>query len=95
MTFLQTTMRRRLAAATLVCALPLLLPAQVYAVDFDKSVFEYQSKLANKGNAEAQYYLAQMYEEGRGTKADPELAKQWFDKARNNGYLPAEKTASN
>lgn len=56
------------------------------AADLDKPVFDYQAKMAKMGNAQAQYYLAQMYEEGRGTKADQEKARHWYDLARKNGY---------
>ncbi len=88
---------KRAAALCLLAALPLtLLPGEVMASDLEKPVFEFQSKLANKGNARAQYYLAQMYEEGRGTAADAELAKHWYEQARLNGYQPGDvKIAAN
>ncbi|MCR4302078.1 MAG: sel1 repeat family protein [Sulfuricaulis sp.] len=39
-------------------------------------------RAANHGQKRAQKVLAQAYEEGRlGLKADPELAKYWYDKA--------------
>ena len=63
---------------------------EALASDFDKPVFEFQSKLANKGSAKAQYYLAQMYEEGRGTAADARLAKHWYEQAKLNGYQPGD-----
>lgn len=65
------------------------------ASDFDKPVFEFQSKLATQGNAKAQYYLAQMYEEGRGTEANPELAKHWYEQAKLNGYKHDEAAVAN
>ncbi|MDH5784712.1 MAG: hypothetical protein OEZ16_03785 [Chromatiales bacterium] len=75
--------------AIMLVAIPLLSFASVtHAIDLERPVFEFQSKLANQGNATAQYFLAQMYEEGRGTEANPELAKQWYEKAKLNGYEP-------
>lgn len=56
------------------------------SADYDKPVFEFQSKLASQGNAKAQYFLAQMYEQGRGTEANPEMAKHWYEQAKLNGY---------
>lgn len=80
---------RRLAVLSLLST-PLfaVVVTDVVAADFDKPVFEFQSKLANHGNAKAQYYLAQMYEEGRGTKPDSQMAKHWFEQSKRNGYTP-------
>ncbi len=82
---------KRVAAVCLLASLPFaLMTTEVTAADFDKPVFEFQSKLANKGSAKAQYFLAQMYEEGRGTTADAELAKYWYEQAKLNGYRQDE-----
>lgn len=62
------------------------LVSEAGAGDYDKPVFEFQSKLAKQGIAEAQYFLAQMYEEGRGTRANPEMARHWYEQAKLNGY---------
>ena len=79
---------KRTATLCLLASLPFaLMTTEVAATDFDKPVFEFQSKLANKGNAKAQYFLAQMYEEGRGTMADAEMAKHWYEQAKLNGYV--------
>lgn len=84
-------------ALCLLAALPFtLLTSEVVAGDLEKPVFEFQSKLANKGNARAQYYLAQMYEEGRGTAVDAKLAQHWYEQAKLNGYQAEEvKIAAN
>jgi TPR repeat protein len=80
---------RRTVAVCLVAVLPFAaVTGEVLAADFDKPVFEFQSKLANQGNAKAQYFLAQMYEQGRGTAADAEQAKHWYEQAKQNGYIP-------
>ncbi len=84
---LRKTLPRRVAILCLLASLPFVATTtEVLAADFDKPVFDFQSKLASQGNAEAQYYLAQMYEEGRGTEASVEKAKHWYEQAKLNGY---------
>ena len=73
--------------------LSFLLPSGVYAVDASShsiNVFNFQQKLANKGNARAQYKLATMYESGTGTEQDLEQAKQWYGKASSAGIKAAD-----
>lgn len=80
---------RRTVALCLMAALPFVsVTGEAQAADFDKPVFEFQSKLASQGNAKAQYFLAQMYEQGRGTAANAEQAKYWYEQAKLNGYIP-------
>ena len=86
---------KRTATLCLLASLPFaLMTTEAVSADFDKPVFEFQSKLANQGNAKAQYYLAKMYEEGRGTEADLELAKHWYEQAKLNGYIAEAKVAT-
>ena len=86
---------KRAAALCMLASLPFaLITTDVMAADFDKPVFDFQSKLANKGSAKAQYFLAKMYEEGRGTEANAELASHWYEQAKLNGYIPKEQIAS-
>ena len=75
------------ALCLLASCLFTITPATAADADFDKPVFEFQSKMANKGNATAQYFLAQMYEQGRGTEANAELARHWYEQAKRNGYV--------
>ena len=60
------------------------------AVNFESGIFDFQQKLANNGNPQAQYKLAGMYENGRGTTKDINLAKQWYQKSAANKYTPAK-----
>ena len=53
-------------------------------------VFDFQMKLAKKGNAEAQYKVGEMYETGFGVKQDSEEAMSWVTKAANKGHETAE-----
>jgi TPR repeat protein len=79
----------------LLAALPFaVVTGEALAVDFDKPVFEFQSKLASQGNGKAQYFLAQMYAEGRGTEANPEQANYWYEQAKLNGYIPPSQVAT-
>jgi TPR repeat protein len=53
-------------------------------------VFDFQMKLAKKGNAEAQYKVGEMYETGFGVKQNSEEAMSWVTKAANKGHETAE-----
>jgi len=45
---------------------------------------------AARGNAaEGQYHLARMYRDGLGVEKNPVLARNWFEAAAGQGYLPA------
>ena len=95
MTTPRSRVSKLVAHAVILAAIPFIFiirPSQ--ASDLDKPVFEFQSKLAEKGNAKAQYYLAQMYEQGRGTEANPELARHWYEQAEQNGYDPLAQDSS-
>ena len=45
---------------------------------------------AKAGDAEAQYYVGQIFEKGLGTTADYESAAEWYTKAAEQGYTPAQ-----
>jgi TPR repeat protein len=53
-------------------------------------VFDFQMKLAKKGNAEAQYKVGEMYEAGRGVDANKEEAMKWFTQAADGGSQNAK-----
>jgi len=52
-------------------------------------LFRYQLQMAQLGNAEAQFKLAEHYEQGLGVEQDMEQAKEWYEKASRQGYEPA------
>lgn len=54
----------------------------------DSKAFEWYEKSARQGCDEGAYYLAKMYEEGRGTYRNPKLAAEWY--AKSNGYADAD-----
>ena len=47
-------------------------------------------KLAEQGNAEAQYNLAVMYHRGEGVERDYSMAKQWYKKSAEQGNAMAQ-----
>ncbi len=52
-------------------------------------VFDFQMKLAEKGNAEAQFKVGEMYETGRGVEKNLIEAKRWISKAAAQGNQAA------
>ncbi|MCW8933712.1 MAG: hypothetical protein OQK98_03215 [Gammaproteobacteria bacterium] len=67
-----------------------LLISTAQAANYDSGIFEFQQKLADNGNPQAQYKLAAMYESGRGVAKDISKAKDWYQKAAVNNYKPAK-----
>ncbi len=59
------------------CVLFLSLPARAD----DADTFKAMLALANKGDAEAQYHVGMMHNNGIGTPKDPSQAFAWFQKA--------------
>lgn len=67
---------------------------KLYTVEYyDKadliSEFEYYHNLAENGNAEAQYVLANMYLYGYGTEKNTSEAFEWYYKSGKNGFVSA------
>lgn len=63
---------------TLILMLPMLAQAD--------GLFDFQMKLAKKGNAEAQYKVGEMYETGFGVEQDMTEAKSWITKSAGQGH---------
>jgi len=53
-------------------------------------LFDFQMKLAKKGNAEAQFKVGEMYETGFGVKADRTEAMKWITKSAEQGHETAK-----
>ena len=64
-------------ASVFSCFLFFSLPANANDADSLKAMVA----LANKGDAEAQYHVGMMYNNGIGTQQDPRQAFAWFQKA--------------
>lgn len=74
--------------------LGITLAAPVCAADLDEvsvRLFQAQVARAEKGDANDQYYLGEMYEHGLGTKQDVEQATEWYSKAAAQGNALAKK----
>jgi TPR repeat protein len=56
----------------------------------DRTAFAGFKKLAEQGNADAQYVLGLMYDAGRGTPKDERQAVTWYRKAAEQGYASAQ-----
>lgn len=62
---------------------------QAYQQGDFASARQYWQKLAENGNALAQYNIGVLYAEGRGVPADREKAMAWWRQAAKGGYLAA------
>jgi len=83
---------RHINRLILLILLSSLLPVSAYAIEASgqaSNVFKFQQKLADKGNARAQYKLACMYEAGTGIARDIDQAKHWYNKAATAGIKAA------
>ena len=82
-------MYKYIAVAAIVSA----LTGPVQAADDDVAVrlFNAQESLAARGDAQAQFYLGEMYEQGLGTAANPEQALLWYGKAAQQGHAMSKR----
>ena len=67
----------KLLALALSCLLTCSIPANAS----DADTFKAMMALANKGDAEAQYHVGMMHNNGIGTPQDPRQAFEWFQKS--------------
>ena len=76
------TGRHGLRAALIgVTAIMCLLCFPMFANASEADTFNAMLALANKGDAEAQYHVGMMHNNGIGTKRDPRQAFEWFQKS--------------
>ena len=70
------------------CALSLfiLIYEKKVEAQFSDQLYEIILPLAQKGRAEAQFYLASMYDQGYGIEKDPNKAMEWHTQAADQGY---------
>ena len=88
----KTFINKVLLVSRQLCVACLLLGTSfvVSAENFDAGIFEFQQKLADSGNAQAQFKVGNMYESGRGVGLDLTAAMQWYEKSAANNYKPAK-----
>ncbi len=58
--------------------------------EIEEESFSEMMRSAELNYPPAQYFLAMMYKDGRGTHPDSSLYREWIEKAANNGYYEAE-----
>ena len=71
---------------SLIRKLTLFLAAAMLSVSAMATDFNENKRLANQGNASAQYNLGVMYYKGEGVKKDNAKAIEWFKLAANQGH---------
>ncbi|MDO8706756.1 MAG: SEL1-like repeat protein [Sulfuricaulis sp.] len=59
--------------------------------DADQRLFRVQLSIAEKGDAQAQYYLGEMHEQGLGTEQNINEAFKWYAKAAERGDRMAKR----
>lgn len=84
-------MIKRIAYIFLVCGLIAGISG-AWAENYDPSasVYRFQKKMAERGNASSQFKLGLMYETGSGVKTDIIHAIRWYRKAASQDYKPAQ-----
>ena len=80
---------RSLLRASIVGYFLLLLLMIVSTASQADALFDFQMKLAKKGNAEAQFKVGEMYESGTGVKQDMAEATNWITKAASQNHETA------
>jgi TPR repeat protein len=63
---------------------------QALQAGYDKNALAILKPLADEGNPKAQYWLADIYENGLGVKPDMTMAVALLEKSAAQGFLPAE-----
>ena len=64
---------------------------QAFRSGYDQAALSILAPLAEEGNPKAQYWLADIYENGLGVKPDPATALDLLKKSAGQGFVPAER----
>lgn len=75
---------------SLIRKLTLFLAAAMLSVSAMAADFSQNQRLANQGNAAAQYNLGVMYYKGDGIPQNQSKAIEWFQRAAAQGHIKAE-----
>ena len=62
----------------------------LFVINLGASKFSDTKKKAKQGDAEAQYSLGWMYDDGEGTSVNKKKAFEWCKKSAEQGYAPAQ-----
>lgn len=68
---------------------PLAAGVQAYERGADARAYALLRPLAERGDHEAQYFIARIFLDGRLLPADPDAARRWARRAEAGGYDPA------
>lgn len=68
----------------------IFLPATMLSVSATALDFDQTQRLANQGDAIAQFDLGEIYEDGNGVNQDYAKAFEWYQKAANQGDARAQ-----
>jgi len=79
-----------LLGAAWVCADPLGDGYAAFQKKDYKTALKHWTPLAEGGDAQAQFYLNEIYGSGLGVTADPGKAAQWLEQSAKNGFPPAQ-----
>ncbi len=78
------------AALMFKSASPTAIDADKALIDFERGYYRLSLRawtvLANRGDAEGQYFLGQLYAQGRGAPQDFAKAALWFGESASQGY---------
>jgi flagellar biosynthesis GTPase FlhF len=69
--------------------IPFAMMLACTGISYADGLFEFQMKLANKGNVEAQFKVGEMYENGFGVEKNTEEGMKWITKAAEQGHETA------
>ncbi len=67
-----------------------LIASTIGLAQTDAEEFAYNLKLAEQGDATAQYNVGVFYQKGRGTTKNINKAFEWYQKSANKGFAPAQ-----
>lgn len=77
----------------------LIFVSPVYGADeldqLSVTLFKAQVEQANRGRAQDQFFLGDMYEKGTGTAKDLSRARFWYQKAAAQGFKEAQRKLDN
>ncbi|WP_440455254.1 tetratricopeptide repeat protein [Psychrobacter sp. ASPA161_9] len=79
-----------LLKTSFISKITLFLAAAMLSISAMATDFNQTQRLANQGNADAQFNLGEMYYLGDGVSQNYTTAKKWFEKAANQGDATAQ-----
>src|ERR1700758_2663722 len=69
----------------------LQIALQAFRSGYDETALYILTPLADEGNSKAQYWLADIYQNGLGVKPEATKAVSLFEKSAAQGFVPAQR----